>query len=110
MTNWNTAYKNEFKNAKKAFENSVQSKAKSNDSSSKDVLKAAKYYIDNCSEFSDSASQFAYSFEEFNLGRGTNHVYDLLYNDLELNRTNTLRLIECIYMLDGSYVWLEQSN
>ena len=110
LSAWNSAYENELKNAIKVFENSVKTKSKNNDSSFEDILKAEKDYIDICSEFTDSTAQFAYNFEEFNLGQGTNHTYDLLYNDLELNRTNTLRLIECIYMLDESYAWLKQSN
>lgn len=106
LSNWNKAYENELNNAKTVLEISINEKAKDNNISPENILSIINDYVNSCSIYADATSQLAYSFEEFNLGHGTSHTYDLLLNSLEINRANTLRLIECIYMLDESYIWL----
>lgn len=108
LSSWINAYKNEFENAKSIFENSIDKKSIDNNTSQEDIINVKKEYIACCSSYAEATAQLAYEFEEFNLGNGTNHNYALLLNLLEINRTNTLHLIECIYMLDNSYTWLYQ--
>lgn len=110
LADWDKAYENELNNAKKVLEISLNKKSKDNDMSPEDVLSVIEDYVSICSAYNDTTSQLAYSFEEFNLGYGTNHIYDLLLNSLDINRMNTLHLVECIYMLGEDYIWLEQAN
>ncbi|MGN0533781.1 MAG: hypothetical protein ACI4IK_05405 [Eubacterium sp.] len=107
LADWSKAYESELKNARAVFEKAVSQKNTESNVSADEVLKAVDDYIESCSDYSESTAALAYSFEEFNLGTGTGHVYDLLLNSLELNRMNTLRLIECINMLGVDYTWVE---
>lgn len=107
LSSWIIAYEKEFENAKNVLENSIKAKSTDSDITKEEMLKIVDEYIDCCSTYSKSTSQLAYKFEEFNLGHGTNHAYNLLVNSLAINRINTLHLIECIYMLDGDYIWNE---
>ena len=105
LSGWISAYEKEFENAKSVFERSLNEKSVDNDTSKEDIMNITEKYIECCSEYTEATAQLAYTFEEFNLGKGTNHNYSLLLNSLEIGRTNTLHLIECIYMLDGDYTW-----
>lgn len=108
LSDWDKAYEKEFENAKSKFEELV--KEYSDDEhiiTSDELINSMRSYVNECHDYTDSTAKLAYDFEEFWLGHGTNHVYDLLLNSLELNRRNTLRLIECVYFLDpdNDYNW-----
>lgn len=106
LTEWNKAYEQEFENAKKTLENSLKSKSSRESLTTTDeVIDKLNDYYNNCSGYADSTGELAYYFEEFYLGHGTDHIYDVLSNPLEINRENTLRIVECIYLLDGDYTW-----
>ncbi|MCH5314908.1 MAG: hypothetical protein J1E81_03260 [Eubacterium sp.] len=106
LADWIEAYENEFENAVDVFNSIVKEKSDIDSNiSSSELVAIMDKYSDYCSDYTESTAKLAYGFEEFYLGRGTNHVYDLLLNSLELNRTNTLRVVECIYFLHGDYSW-----
>ncbi len=106
LTEWSKAYEQEFENAKKTLESSLQAKSNSeNHITSDEVLEKLNNYYNNCPGYADSTGELSCYFEEFNSGHGTGHIYDLLSNSLEINRENTLRIIECVYLLDGDYTW-----
>lgn len=106
LLEWNNAYADELKSAKAELEKILQSKTSVGDSiSNNDVLNALDEYYTNCLSNADCVGQLAYSFEEFHLGHGTGHIYDVLLNTLEANRTNTLRIVECIYLSGNDYQW-----
>lgn len=107
LSEWNIAYEKEFKNAKAFFENCLNKKSTDLKASAKKLLKTTEEYSTYSSAYAEIVAQLSYEFEEFNLGKGTNHTYNLLINSLEINRINTLHLIECIYMLDENYTWIE---
>ena len=106
LADWIEAYEDELENAVDVFNSIVkgQSSIDSNISSA-ELISTMEDYYDDCSDYTESTAKLAYRFEEYYLGRGTNHVYDLLLNSLEISRTNTLRVVECIYFLHDDYSW-----
>lgn len=113
LANWSDAYEKEFANAKKVFENSVKDKGNDyldSDVLSEDLILKLNEYYNDCFDYVDSTANFSYDFEEYILGNGSNHSYDLLLNSLKLNRINTLRIIECIYLMNENYIWLNKCS
>ena len=107
LKNWNNAYKEEFKNAKNTLDETIKNRKSANNYNNV-LLKTIEEYYNSSTVYTEATAQLAYNFEEYNLGEGSNHSYNLLLNSLQINRINTLRLIECIYMLDIDYMWTQQ--
>ncbi len=62
-------------------------------------------YCKEISNYTDLSSDFVFQFEDCTLGHGTNSIYDSALTELNIKRIHTLKIIECIYDINGDFDW-----
>lgn len=102
LNEWAQAYEVEFD---AAYAYLVELINENEEADENDFIDALEKYKKNADEQSQILADLTFTSSEFILGHGSGHSYDAVLTFLNSNRENTLRLVECVYSLNGSYDW-----
>lgn len=98
LTDWINAYENELYNAKNRLELIVKEDNDSIKESIENHINISLSYVESFSVLSDELNDIISKQNE-------NNTFNSLFNSLNFIRNNALHLIECVYIIDGNYLW-----
>lgn len=102
LTDWIDAYKNELYNAKDRLELIVNEGNEGIKESIENHINISLSYLNSFSVLSDELNDIISKQKE-------NNKLNSLFNLLNFIRNEALNLIECVYIIDGNYLWTKQT-
>lgn len=102
LSDWIDAYENELYNAKNRLKVIVKE-------DNEDIKKSIETYINISLSYVDSFSVLSDKLNEIISEKNGNKSINSLFNLLSFIRKNALHLIECVYMIDGNYHWIQNN-